>query len=140
MKWVIDTSVVVKWFAGENESSLEQSTKVFYDMTGGKIDCIAPDILIYELANALLLSKKLPFHEAQLKLRQLFEFNLEIIFVDILLIQDALRIAHEYGLTVYDAAFVATTYQHDAGLITDNPKHHGKIKDGSVVLLQDYLM
>lgn len=140
MRWVIDTSVVVKWLAGENELLLEQAGKVFYDMTEGGIECFAPDLIIYELANTLLLSKKLPIDEAQLKSRELFEFNLKIIRVDILLIQDAIRLAHQYGITVYDATFVATAYQHHAGLITSNPKHHGKIKDGTVLLLKDYPM
>lgn len=140
MKWVIDTSVVVKWFYGGNEELLHQSDKLLADVTDWRIRVTAPDILVYELSNALLLGKKLSIVETQRHLREFFKLPIEIIPIDTSLIHETVAIAQQNGISIYDASFVALANLTDSLLITADPKHHGKIKDGTVVLLQDYPM
>jgi predicted nucleic acid-binding protein len=47
-------------------------------------------------------------------------------------------ICQEYGLTAYDALYVATALEEDCQLISDNIKGHGKITDGTIVMLENY--
>jgi predicted nucleic acid-binding protein len=52
--------------------------------------------------------------------------------------RDALEIAHETGITYYDAAFLSLAKQLSATLVTDNPKHQQKSARVSVTALKDY--
>jgi predicted nucleic acid-binding protein len=57
---VLDASVVIKWFSEEEytEKALELRERIRY----GEEQVIAPDLLLYELANAL---KHIPHFEVQ---------------------------------------------------------------------------
>jgi len=47
-------------------------------------------------------------------------------------------IAAEYGLTSYDACFLALAKMEVCRLITANPRHHGSGRDGAVLMLEHY--
>lgn len=53
--FVIDASVVIKWFIEEKDSAKAVLLKEKH--INGKTILIAPDLLIYEVANVLLFSK-----------------------------------------------------------------------------------
>lgn len=140
MKVVVDTSVVLKWFVKENEALVEQAELLWHQIANGQIDCVIPDLLIYELGNALLYSKKLPSQEIQGYYEEFFSLGLTMIRIDSSLIHETTSIAKQYAITIYDAVFVAVAQKYGIYLISAHPKHHGKIKDGTVILLKDYPM
>ena len=47
-------------------------------------------------------------------------------------------IMENYNIAAYDALFVATAKDADCKLISDDTKSHGKITDGTVIMLSDY--
>ena len=51
--YVIDASVVIKWFSESNEDDLIKAELLRNDYLDRKIYLIAPDILISEISNAL---------------------------------------------------------------------------------------
>jgi predicted nucleic acid-binding protein len=53
-------------------------------------------------------------------------------------IEQTAEIMEAYQITGYDALFVATAKDADCQLISDDIKGHGKVTDGSVLLLKDY--
>ncbi|MEM4186383.1 MAG: type II toxin-antitoxin system VapC family toxin [Candidatus Caldarchaeum sp.] len=50
-KIVLDASVVVKWFTKEKYSMQALAVKTKYE--AGEVDIVAPQLLIYEVVNAL---------------------------------------------------------------------------------------
>ena len=54
---VLDASVVVKWFSTDNEQDYDKASFILQLIKNGDIELIIPDLLLYELGNALLKSK-----------------------------------------------------------------------------------
>jgi len=55
MMYVIDTSVVVKWFVKEKDRDVALEILEYY--RSGNFTIIVPDLLIYEFANVLRYNK-----------------------------------------------------------------------------------
>jgi predicted nucleic acid-binding protein len=53
MNFVLDTSVVVKWFSKMREDELNNALKIREDYLNKKIFLLFPDLLFYELMNVL---------------------------------------------------------------------------------------
>lgn len=51
MIYVLDASVIIKWFVVEKDS--DKAEKILEQYKAAIIDIIVPDIMIYEVANAL---------------------------------------------------------------------------------------
>lgn len=137
MKYVIDASVVVKWYNQEEEKYVDQALQVFEDFKNGKIFLISPDILYYEFLNALIVGKKIPHEKVQKFFKNLYQLSL-VVEVKKAIFLKACRIAEKHEITIYDAVYAALAKKEKCKLISANPRHHGRIKDGTVVDLKDY--
>lgn len=139
-RYVCDTSVLVKWFSERDETHLVQARALFDDWKGGQASLVTCDLAVWELANALHKGKRLPLEEVRGALAGLFDLPLKLRPPHRELAEATADIAAEYGLTSYDACFLALAKMEACQLITDNPRHHGRVTDGSVLLLEDYQM
>ncbi len=135
--YVLDTSVVLQWIHQKNELHPKQAQKIFEDLQSGKINILIPNLLMVELLNALLIGKKTSIEEANLAVKEIFESTLTIVEVTLPLLIKSSFLMREYNLTSYDAYFLALAKYEQCILISDDQKAHGKIKDGSVVMLVD---
>jgi len=136
--YVVDSSVIVKWFHQEREPFAEEALKILEDLHGKKITLSTPDLAIWESSNALRFSKKLNFKQIQFAIKQFFDLPISIIPSTLEIATKAAEIAERYNITLYDACYVAVAKTKNARLISDNPKHHGRIADGTVLALKDY--
>ena len=136
--YVLDTSVVLQWIHQENELHPEQARKIFKDLEYGKINIIIPNLLLVELLNALLIGKKTSIEEANLVVKRIFESTLTIVEVTLPILLQTTILMRKYNLTSYDAYFLALAQYEGCKLISDDQKAHGKITDGSVIMLKDY--
>ena len=118
--YVLDTSVVLQWIHQENELHPKQAQKIFEDLQSGKINILIPNLLMVEL------------------LKEIFESTLTIVEVTLPLLFKTSILMREYSLTSYDAYFLALAQTEGCKLISDDKKAHGKIKDGTVLMLEDY--
>ncbi|MBL7078071.1 type II toxin-antitoxin system VapC family toxin [Candidatus Shapirobacteria bacterium] len=137
--YILDASVIVKWYASEKESDLKKAEKLFFDLEQNKIIAKTSDLLIHELTNALLKGKRFGQKEVTASLKTFFQTKVEIVPTSLFLVQYSIPIAIKYNLTAYDAIYVALAKNFECQLISANPKCHGKIKDESVVSLKNYL-
>ena len=136
-KIVVDTSVIVKWLATDNELYVNKAQQLLKDAIKGKITLLAPSLARYELGNSIVKRKmELPFAFDALATSYKAPVNFINETEDLALL--TYRIAHEYGITYYDASFIALAREEGDVLITDNPKHQAKIKEVKVVALKDY--
>lgn len=115
---VVDTSVVVKWFAGENDS------EVALRILSSREEFAAPDLLMLEVANALMtkvrLSELLEVH-AKRSLLSVPDF-MAVPYPIVDLIDEAWHLAFQLRHPVYDRVFLALALRLDVRLVTTHDK------------------
>jgi len=132
-RFVLDTSVVVKWFSEEKDS--DKARKLLKSLEEKKIEIILPALVKYELANAFLKGKQLSYPEAKIALETFY--NLPLLFVEETfdLAKDSYQLGKKMNLCYYDACFLALAKSQKATLVTANPKHQKGIKGIKIVPL-----
>jgi predicted nucleic acid-binding protein len=105
---VVDTSVVFKWYRQtDDEEHVAQALALLNDHLDGLTALSAPDLLIYELGNLLSLKRESVSEPPVTILRRTLLLDLQIHPIDQLLTERALAAAERYGVTLYDASFLA---------------------------------
>lgn len=136
--YVVDSSIIVKWLNSVDELNLKEADNLLSDALDGKIALIAPELAKYEVGNVLLLKKKLSGEEFEIPLRTLFTVPVKFIPQSELLARETFSVAHQTGVTYYDASFMSLAKLYNATLVTENPKHQGKSKKVKTSSLRDY--
>lgn len=136
--YIIDTSVVVKWFDTQDEANLINARKVLDDFQKGLTRVFTADLLLVELSNVLLVTKKFSPLQIKVALESLSRCRLAIFPVTANLAAASVMAAAKHKITPYDAVFVVLAHQNNCQLISADQKSHGKIIDGSVIMLKDY--
>ena len=127
--FVVDSSVVFKWYRQPgDEDHVPQAVSILEHHLYGDFEIHVPDLLFYELGNILRLKETLVSKDALTILRETFALALQIHPIDLLLSEEAFRLARENDITFYDAAFVALSYLLQASFITADKRLFGKIK------------
>lgn len=123
---VLDASVVAKWFKEEESSYI--ALKIRSDFQRGINEIVVPDLLLYELSNAMRFDPNFNSELIKKSIHSLFEIDITIVIPSENLISDAIRIAIERDITVYDAIYVALSSQLNAVFITADERLFKKIK------------
>ena len=139
---VADASVVVKWVIPERYS--DEASRLRDDHLSGDIVVHAPDLILLEVASALrkyatrgLIGRDQA--EEALLLISSAEISLERI--DSELAHRALKLSLDLGVTIYDAAYIATALRLSAPLYTSDEKllSNSKVRElGIVHHVRDY--
>jgi predicted nucleic acid-binding protein len=130
---VLDASVIAKWFLEEPKSS---KALHYRDLHAQKKEIIiAPSILIYEMAN-LFRYKDFTEKEIVLALEALENFKIEIFNLGFKDIIEAVLLARERDITVYDSVYLLVALNFKCKFVTADEKLYKKVKDlGFVELL-----
>jgi predicted nucleic acid-binding protein len=124
---VLDASVVLKWFVDEMDSPLAISIREeFYD---GKMEIVVPDLLLFEIANALRYNPTFTSKEIQEALETLFGMGIQIITPTLSLLEKTVELAEVYDVTCYDAAYLALSEELSFIFITADGRLYRKIKN-----------
>lgn len=83
-----------------------------------EIDVFIPDLTLYELANALRYNPDLDVNDVQDAIESILAMDFEIVTPAPELLMDAIEIAHESDLTVYDATYVALAEALESRVVT----------------------
>ena len=136
---VVDSSVAVKWVNSRDEKYLPQSDKILRDFQNDKLEIFAPELVKYEVGNALLY-KGMDRVQTENSFSAFYNIPVNYIPLDPELAYETIMIAREAQITFYDAAFLSLARKLKAKLITDNPKHQKKVKGWKVkvVSLKNY--
>jgi predicted nucleic acid-binding protein len=112
---VLDSSVVLKWFAAEQRGSFE-ARKLRHDYEAGRLSVVVPALLFLELLNVAGRRWRWD-EEALLELAEaLGDLSFEVAEPELQLV--ASWVAR--GLTAYDAAYAALAEERDLTLVTDD--------------------
>ncbi len=135
---VVDASIVVKWFVPEQDS--EHALKLRDAHAEGRITLYAPDLLVYEVANALRYRADLAAGDLESDIEALFLVDIMIMTPSSRSVSRAALKARQYGVTVYDAAYMELAEDIGSQLVTADDKLYKKAGEkGVATLLQNYL-
>lgn len=132
MARVIDANLVIKWYVDEPDSRTAR------ELLWETEEFAVPDLLFLETGS--ILSKKVRDHElTPEEARRISELIVDgpfDIYTDRELADDALRIALEYQVTPYDAAYVALAMKLETDCATADRKLFEKLRHTD---LRDYV-
>lgn len=118
--YVLDTSIAIKWCAEEPDSP--DALLLRNQLDKGLIILTAPDLIFYELANALRWNKN--FNETDV-VRALASFRvlgIQVFLPRPELIENAINLAFRHHCTIYDAIFLALARKIKCQLLTADEK------------------
>ena len=84
----------------------------------GEEKVVVPDLLLYELANALKNNPNFDANDVRDALTSIFDMDMDIVTPIPETINSAVTLAFEYNITVYDAFYVALAKETELTFIT----------------------
>lgn len=132
-KFVVDASVVVKWFAHEDRTV--EARLVLNRIIDADVLVYAPELLFYEVANALWKGKRLDKKALMASLETLSDCGIKFEQLNMPLTQTTIDFMVQYDLTFYDAIYVALANTLQIPLLTEDAKGHKKIKEIEILEL-----
>ena len=131
--YVVDASVVVKWFT--REENTPQARLILNKLLQDEISVFVPDLIIYEVTNALWKGKRLEKEVIIESIETLWHSKIQFEQLGILLIETVTNFMIKYDLTSYDAMYAALAYVLGVPLLSADSKAHKNIKEIEVVEL-----
>ena len=125
--YVLDASVVLKWFLQEKDTESALNLKQKY--LARYYNLAFPDLILYELPNALRYNKSFSAHTAYEAIENLISLGVDIVVPTTSMIRNALEIAYKKNITFYDAAYVSLAQGLGYDFITADEKLYRRIKD-----------
>lgn len=126
--FVLDTSVLLKWFSEFGESDLDQALQLRESMRVGTDIFTVPGLLFYELANALRHNPKFSTKDVEQAVHSVFDMGFEVRSVDEEVMREAISLAFKYQVAVYDAYFLALAKKEAKPFITADYRFMGRVK------------
>ena len=133
---VLDTSIIFKWLREEDNRHL--SLKILDDFLEGKEEVIAPDIVLYELANVLRFKKELTEEDILTAWEFFTDLKIQIFVPEPQFIKECIKFAKKYGVTVYDASYAVLAKEKKCDLITKDEKFAETVNLPFVKTLSDF--
>ena len=126
--FVLDTSVVMKWFVSEEKS--ERAWQILNNYLNGRCALSVPELLLYELANALkFTSSFLTSGKIKEDIESLIKLKINIYPFDYGILQLSVDFALERNITIYDAYFLVLARETESIFITSDEKLYDKVTD-----------
>ncbi len=131
----VDSSVVFKWFCGEDEDALEAALALFEEHRVGEILLVAPPHLPAEVLNALARRNSVSTADLATAAEGLAESGIVYPAWDAELLASATVIARQHRLTLYDALFPALAMGLECELVTAE-RAHARVPECAVTVLR----
>jgi len=128
---VVDASVVVKWFVEEERSREARLLRDAY--VNGLVDLAAPELLPFEVLNALKYSGAFGEDELKEVARTLDDFQITLHSLRGELAWRTVELSMRKGLTIYDASYVALAESLGSMLYTADDRLVRRIGELSLV-------
>lgn len=133
---VLDASVLIKWYYEEEDSEKAIAIRDMFDRS--ELDIIVPQILYYEVSNAIRYNKYLQLEDKNRIIDNLFSLGLE---TRLLSSEDMVRtneMATKNDTTIYDTAYLAMARNFGIPLVTADEEFVKKVRAKDVVSLKDW--
>jgi len=117
-QYVVDSSVVAKWFLMEPGSGKAIELRDRFAI--GRLKLVVPTLMFYEVMNALRFSGGFDQSELVVAARSLSRYRFDIWRPRGKLLELSTSLALEKGLTVYDAFYVALAQRTGSRVVTED--------------------
>ena len=135
--FVLDSSVIVKWFCDEEGTGMSLKFRDGY--AKGDVNIACPDLVLYEIANALRFNKKITEDDVKNSVNSIIDIGIDIIVPTKTVLESAISLAFKYDTTLYDAYFIALAKDLSYIFITSDDNFFKKVKGLDFVkLLKDF--
>jgi predicted nucleic acid-binding protein len=137
---VVDASVAFKWLVPDAaEDDVPAAKTLLVEHMEGRAKLIIPTLLYYEVGNILLFGpSRPPIDQVGDALTDLFSVPLEVVPPALINANVPLRLASLYGISYYDATYVALAEMLDCPLITADGRLAERVRaTGHIRLLGD---
>ena len=126
-KYVVDASVVVKWFS-KFEEDADSSEELLNSHIEGTSMLVSCSLVLYEVCNALRFNPNFGKEDVSKAAASLLKLELELVdFPEVF--ESAIGLAFSRGITIYDATYIAVSRTRHIPLITADYKLLSKIKE-----------
>jgi len=126
-KYVVDASVVVKWFS-KFEEDADSSEELLNSHIEGTSMLVSCSLVLYEVCNALRFNPNFGKEDISGAAISLLKLELELVdFPEVF--ESAIGLAFSQDITIYDAAYMAVSRTRHIPLITADYKLLSKIKE-----------
>jgi predicted nucleic acid-binding protein len=122
---VVDASAVAKWFLEEEDS--DKAILVRDAHIDGRVKLVAPDLIVYEVANALNYNPKVSDVQLAARVQDLYDYDLDLVPPSAEYTTRTAKTARELSVSVYDASYIALADIIATNLVTADRKLHEKI-------------
>lgn len=102
---VLDASIAVKWFSEEEGTA--GALEVRKSHIDGERILVAPDLILYEVANALRFKPGFDRDKVARAVEDLIDLQLDLIEPAKEILRMSSELAYRYGVTVYDSCYLA---------------------------------
>ena len=139
---VIDASIVVKWFVPETDST--DALKIRDDHVNGEVSLFAPDLLTYELANALRYRTSITDNDLRKSIESIFQLDLALIGPTTESISRTAMLARSLDISIYDACYLELAQSLECQVITSDKSFCDRVRTGlddesRIELLEGYM-
>lgn len=117
-EYVVDSSIVTKWFLVETNS--EKATSLRNEFATGRLRLTVPTLLFYEVTNALRFSGVFNETDLALAARSLSKYRFGIWRPRGKLLELSVQLSVRENVTVYDACYVALAKRLKTRLVTED--------------------
>ncbi len=132
--YVVDASVLVKWFLYQQEADRDRALALRDLHISGRSTIYVPQLALLEVLNAVRFSPKAKEEDGETALEALHDLHLETKSPEVDLLRKANAIAWAYKITIYDAIYVALAEQVGFPFITADEVMVKKLKGHSIVV------
>lgn len=120
--YVVDASVAIKWYVQRGEADVKRAFQLLESFGRGECVLRAPDLLLWEVANALAIGHRLKPKEVSEALGHLRGLDLDLSAVQWSTLQNAVEIASASEATIYDAYYLAVALECGGIFVTADEK------------------
>jgi predicted nucleic acid-binding protein len=131
---VLDASVVLKWIFGDEEGG-EKAKPYREGHVTGEETVAVHSLFFYEIANVLATKTGLSTKDAGEAFSLMWNFDLEVFGLGLDEFLEGITLSRQYGITVYDAAYVGLARKLGCLFVTADRRLHKKIKGLSGVMI-----
>ena len=131
--YVVDASVIVKWFLHEKEADRDRALALRDLHISGRSTIYIPRLALLEVLNAIRFNPKADEESGETALETLQDLNLETKSAEVDVLRKANAIAWTYKITIYDALYVALAEQVGYPFVTVDEIVLKKLKGHSIV-------
>lgn len=130
---VLDASVAAKWFIREDYR--DRALKLRDAHAKGDLYITAPDLVVYEIINALRFNPELSEMDIKRAVTSLFQLYMELHQPTIELIEITIANAFKYSISIYDATYLSLAELQNCPAITADEEFYEKTSSNKHMML-----